>query len=448
MNFILNIKKSVDDERDWIYGNGISNSNILKSCDYRNELQPIRDQGSQGTCYAQSVSCMKEWQERKNYGLNEYLSPQFFYNNRDYWNNNKQDGDDKLEDYGMTGRDVMKILQNVGICKESEYPYGLKEKINEISQNIKDSAIIHRIKNYARITSLNGLKESLLKNGPCLIAFPVYNYTGQMWIKKEGNKQKGGHAMTVVGYDDDKAYFIIRNSWGSDWNDKGYCYYYYSDWESHWEVWTTVDLNIVVSEDESNDDINTDDSDSDHKPGLKIPEGEYYLIWGEHIGKIIVSVNNMNITINDYSYDYIYNKYTNKYEDTNLWIVIEFYNEILKTYIGIDESYYNVEITKKSDYNSNISDVMIEGIYIVKSNYKRFDNKKLISTAYAVDIDGIDLFLWDGFRYTNKKKTNFFIIHKKNNHYSFRDSYNRSGYAYYYKKKNCFKFFKNLFGYK
>ena len=36
---------------------------------------------------------MKEWQEKRDYGLDEYLSPQFFYNNRPnlYDDNNKND---------------------------------------------------------------------------------------------------------------------------------------------------------------------------------------------------------------------------------------------------------------------------------------------------------------------------------------------------------------------
>ena len=71
--------------------------------DYRNELQPVRNQGNQGTCYAQSAACMKEWQEKKDYNLNEYLSPQFFYNNRDYMNDDIKENDG---DNGMTGRDV------------------------------------------------------------------------------------------------------------------------------------------------------------------------------------------------------------------------------------------------------------------------------------------------------------------------------------------------------
>ena len=45
--------------------------------------------------------------------------------------------------------------------------------------------------------------------------------------------------MTVVGYT--KSAFIIRNSWGHWWADKGYCDYPFTEWGSHWEIWTTID---------------------------------------------------------------------------------------------------------------------------------------------------------------------------------------------------------------
>ena len=38
----------------------------------------------------------------------------------------------------------------------------------------------------------------------------------------------GGHGLTCVGYDDMKQHFIVLNSWGIVWGDKGYCYIPYS----------------------------------------------------------------------------------------------------------------------------------------------------------------------------------------------------------------------------
>tara|TARA_Y100000389_G_scaffold201835_1_gene245514 strand:+ start:12036 stop:13043 length:1008 start_codon:yes stop_codon:yes gene_type:complete len=239
--FQLNAIKSSFDNRDYIY----KNTDVLpKTLDYRPTLMPIRNQGAQGTCYAQSAACMKEWQEKMDYGFSEYFSPQFFYNNRDYWNNNKKDGEDSNEDYGMTGRDVMRILKNVGICKENDYPYGMIETADKISDNIKIEAKKHCIKKYARINDINSLKSSLYYNGPCLIAFPVYNMGKEMWKQKNGEDMNGGHAMTVVGYTEDS--FIIRNSWGWYWNFGGHCYYKFEDWGAHWEIWTTVDEDTIV----------------------------------------------------------------------------------------------------------------------------------------------------------------------------------------------------------
>ena len=104
MDFTLPIVKSTPDKRDWVY----KSKNITKEnqryypedLDLRHFLRPIRNQGSQGTCAAQSAACMKEYQEKLDMNFNEYMSPQFVYNHRSYWNNNRQDGDDKNEDYG------------------------------------------------------------------------------------------------------------------------------------------------------------------------------------------------------------------------------------------------------------------------------------------------------------------------------------------------------------
>ena len=34
----------------------------------------------------------------------------------------------------------------------------------------------------------------------------------------------GGHAMLACGYSDEDQVFLVRNSWGTDWGDRGYCY--------------------------------------------------------------------------------------------------------------------------------------------------------------------------------------------------------------------------------
>jgi C1A family cysteine protease len=57
---------------------------------------------------------------------------------------------------------------------------------------------------------------------------------------KATEKLLRGHGVLVCGYDDANSYWIIRNQWGEDWGDRGYCYMPYG-YESFWmEAWTAV----------------------------------------------------------------------------------------------------------------------------------------------------------------------------------------------------------------
>jgi hypothetical protein len=199
---VLSLKKSPEDSRDYHFVNfKVSNQKYPNTLDFRSVLKPIRNQGQQGTCAAQAAACMKEYQEKIDHDFNGYMSPQFVYNFRDYWNNGVQDGEDSKEDYGMNCRDIMKILSKNGICPENLYKYGTIEQCDAISERVKSLALKYKIKGYARIFTIDELKISLYNNGPCMVAFPVYHTGINMWKPDPFNTSiTGGHAMTVVGY--------------------------------------------------------------------------------------------------------------------------------------------------------------------------------------------------------------------------------------------------------
>lgn len=53
----------------------------------------------------------------------------------------------------------------------------------------------------------------------------------------------GGHAVLAVGYDDTASQFIVRNSWGADWGDRGYCrmpYDYLANRDLSDDFWTIL----------------------------------------------------------------------------------------------------------------------------------------------------------------------------------------------------------------
>ena len=137
---------------------------------------------------------------------------------------------------GMHGRDVMSILYKIGAPTEAAYPFG--------SDHAPDADVIreageYKVKEYAQVKTIEAVKLALAEDGPCYIAFPVYNHGTRMWFQRPGEERQGGHAMTLVGYNAEG--FIIRNSWGASWGDGGHCVYPYSDFGAHWDIWTAVD---------------------------------------------------------------------------------------------------------------------------------------------------------------------------------------------------------------
>ena len=226
----LSTVKSPEDSRDYIMETILNYQNPLPDTfDLRKKLKSIRNQGELGTCAAMTAACIKEYHERININYKNYFSPMFVYNNR-----KNQDSE------GMYGRDVMNILSKKGICPEKDMKYGTIIKPEDIDNTIYEKCKNYKIKAYAKINTVDGLKKSLILYGPCYISFPCYsNYTNMWKPLFRGQKATGGHAMTVVGYNKDS--FIIRNSWGPKWGDKGYCYYPYEDFGHHWEIWTLFD---------------------------------------------------------------------------------------------------------------------------------------------------------------------------------------------------------------
>lgn len=226
----LNVKPSPRDPRDWKASAIYPKITLPEELDLRPAMFKVRDQGDQGSCVAMGGAAMKEWQEVKDVQLAEYMSPQFIYNNR-------EDPDEE----GMYGRDLMQILQKIGICRESLWSYG---RLGHPSEEAYDDAKNFIIQNYAQVDTVEALKTALYKNGVCGMAVPVYNFEERMWFGS--GSPLGGHWMAVCGYL--KEGFIIRNSWGEDWGDDGYCIFPYADWGMQWEQWTSIDADSFEPE--------------------------------------------------------------------------------------------------------------------------------------------------------------------------------------------------------
>lgn len=83
-------------------------------------------------------------------------------------------------------------------------------------------------------------KQALLRNNPIVIAMPCFineegwesseNLENGIWNGNHGYVDtENGHAMCIVGYDDEYKAFRVMNSWGTDWGDNGFFWLRYED---------------------------------------------------------------------------------------------------------------------------------------------------------------------------------------------------------------------------
>ncbi len=67
----------------------------------------------------------------------------------------------------------------------------------------------------------------LMKNGPVQTAFTVYSdfptYTSGVYSHKNG-EELGGHAVKMMGWgvEDGTPYWLVANSWNTDWGNEGF----------------------------------------------------------------------------------------------------------------------------------------------------------------------------------------------------------------------------------
>lgn len=145
-------------------------------------------------------------------------------------------------------RDGMEAMTNIGSVPFKDFGY-TDETCQIFPDNRrKNEAAQYRIKGYNRLTrgannyatDMNGIKQHLAQGAPVVIGMMVGQSFQRNMMNREiwnptradyNGNNLGGHAMCVIGYDDNYAggAFRIMNSWGPGWGDNGYAWIRYDD---------------------------------------------------------------------------------------------------------------------------------------------------------------------------------------------------------------------------
>jgi C1A family cysteine protease len=210
------------DERDYMYGRIFAVGAVPKSVDLRLMQSPVKNQGQTPACVGFSSASMKDYQEG--------LEHKRLFDFDGGW---VYDECKKIDGYSGEGTQIryaMRVLADEG-CQEVG---GAVEKK-------------YCVKNYARISTKPEMKHALATSGAFVIGVDVYQSfedtaDGVIPVPGPDDQYLGGHAICVVGYDDTKKWFIVKNSWGPDWGDKGYCYLPYNFIDGYArDMWIAVD---------------------------------------------------------------------------------------------------------------------------------------------------------------------------------------------------------------
>ncbi|VDN58123.1 unnamed protein product [Dracunculus medinensis] len=198
------------------------NVNIPDKIDWRenNYVTPIKDQGDCGSCWAFSATGALEGQHKRKTGKLVSLSEQ---NLVDCSHNDGCEGGYMDLAFGY-------VQENKGIDTEESYPYeGRDGKCRFKKKNVGATD-----RGFIDIESGNEevLKEAVATIGPISVAIDASGDKFQMYEKGVYKSKHCGstneslnHGVLLVGYDTDQKegdYWIVKNSWGTDWGNNGY----------------------------------------------------------------------------------------------------------------------------------------------------------------------------------------------------------------------------------
>jgi C1A family cysteine protease len=228
----------------------------IKLVDLRSTCPAVYNQDKLGSCTANAIAAAYEYDEIKQNEKDVFIPSRLFI----YYNERKIEGSIDT-DSGAEIRDGIKSISIDGVCSEDMWKYDITKFTECPTQECYEQAKNHKSIEYKRVVqSLEQLKQCLIEGFPFVFGFNVYSSfetkevaeTGDMPMPKEGEEILGGHAVCAVGFDDNRRVFIVRNSWGDSWGDKGYFYMPYafitntSKCSDFWTVRTVKDIQQTV----------------------------------------------------------------------------------------------------------------------------------------------------------------------------------------------------------
>ncbi|HEY9664070.1 MAG TPA: C1 family peptidase, partial [Allocoleopsis sp.] len=194
-----------------------------------------------------------------------------------YYNARAREGCEQ-EDGGTQMYCAIESLREYGACSESFWPNAESLLCEEPYIDAYEHAANYKIVEAEYLeTDLNVWKHTLAEGYPIAFALNTFesfdeatHNRGRVPMPKPSDNVRdthGWHAMLCVGYSDKDRMFIVRNSWGTAWGDRGYAYIPYAyvmhrDYNAHdsWMIKSISDLDFSTDVWEADESFFADDN--------------------------------------------------------------------------------------------------------------------------------------------------------------------------------------------
>ncbi len=206
-----------------------------------------QNQGAYGTCVGWAISYaartilmaeQNQWEMQALINENA-LSPYFIYEQA------KSAGDVFCQE-GTSLYNALEIIRGIGTVSFHEFPGQCGQLV---TPQLEQKAQNHKIKEYRRLFEAEAthkilaIKRSIAEARPVVVGIQCctesfLNAKGEDYWQLQATDNanpEGGHALTVIGYDDNKngGAVELMNSWGTIWGDDGFIWMSYKDFEKY-----------------------------------------------------------------------------------------------------------------------------------------------------------------------------------------------------------------------
>lgn len=219
-------------------------SQLPPRVDLRIHCPPVEDQKRTNSCVAQAVVGALETHQKKA-GLPLTDMSRLFV----YWNARKLSGNTH-SDTGTLNQMGMAALMAYGACEEQLWPFQEAAVLAEPDARCYQNAAKHEAIQFARTPHGEAALTALAEGFPVVFGmyapmefYQVAHKTGVMPEPGQvpTRTPPAGHAMLLVGYDLEDRTYLVRNSYGEQFADRGYFripFNTLSAWSRERDYWT------------------------------------------------------------------------------------------------------------------------------------------------------------------------------------------------------------------